>query len=247
LEEGDFVNQNESKDEILLNMENVTSGYDKRNVLNNVSFHVNKGEIVALIGPNGAGKSTALKTVFGFLRVHAGRVVFNNEDITHKKPYELAKRGMSFVHQGRQVFRNLSVEDNLRLGAFIDKSAEKNIEKIYFLFPTLKEKRNATAASLSGGQQQLLAIGRALMMQPQLLLLDEPSLGLDPKTVRIVFQKIKEIREKGVTILLVEQNARMALQIADRAYVFETGAIKLSDVGKKLLKNTTVQRLYLGG
>ncbi len=231
----------------LLSVENVSSGYSKNPVLHNVSFHVNSGEIVALIGPNGAGKSTALKTVFGFLKVHAGRVFFDGKDITHKKPHEMSKLGMGFVHQGRQIFRNMSVEDNLLLGAFIDRNSEKNIEKVYALFPILKEKRKQIASSLSGGQQQQLAIGRALMLQPKLLFLDEPSLGLDPKTVKIVFDKIKEINKAGVTILLVEQNAHMALEICDRAYVFETGYIKLTGSGKDLLKNKNVQKLYLGG
>ena len=159
----------------------------------------------------------------------------------------MASLGMSFVHQGRQVFRNMSVEENLILGAFIDKNAEKNIESIYSLFPVLRKKRKSLATTLSGGQQQQLAIGRALMLKPKLLLLDEPSLGLDPKTVQLVFDKIKEINRSGTTILLVEQNAKMALEISDRAYVFETGKIKLTGTGKSLLKSKNVQRLYLGG
>ncbi len=231
----------------LLSVEHITSGYGKNEVLQDVSFHVNEGEIVSLIGPNGAGKSTALKTVFGFLSVSSGSVVFDGREITHTKPHEIAKLGMSFVHQGRQVFRNMSVEENLILGAFIKKKSEKEIEKVYSFFPVLKKKRKERASTLSGGQQQQLAIGRALMLKPKLLLLDEPSLGLDPKTVRLVFDKIKDIRKRGTTILLVEQNARMALVISDRAYVFETGRIKLEGGGRELLKNKNVQRLYLGG
>lgn len=230
----------------LLSVKNVSSGYGKNNVLSDVSFHVNEGEIVSLIGPNGAGKSTALKTVFGFLET-SGSVIFNGKDITRKKPHQLAKLGMCFVHQGRQVFRNMNVEENLLLGAFTNKKAEQNIEKIYSMFPVLKTKRKQTASTLSGGQQQQLAIGRALMLSPKLILLDEPSLGLDPKTVQLVFSRIEEIRKQGTTILLVEQNAHMALEISDRAYVFETGKIKLSGTGKSLLKNKNVQRLYLGG
>ncbi len=231
----------------LLSVDRVTSGYNKSAVLQNVSFHVDEGEIVSLIGPNGAGKSTALKTVFGFLNVQHGNIVFDGNDIAKKKPHEMAKLGMCFVHQGRQIFRNMSVEENLFLGAFSDRASEKNIENVYEMFPVLKKKRKDQASTLSGGQQQQLAIGRALMLKPKLLLLDEPSLGLDPKTVQLVFNKVREIRKDGTTILLVEQNAHMALEISDRAYVFETGRVKLEGEGKKLLKNKHVQRLYLGG
>ena len=231
----------------ILDVKNVFSGYEKSTVLNDVSFHVNEGEIVSLIGPNGAGKSTALKTVFGFLNVQEGQVYFEGKKITNKKPHGFAKLGVCFVHQGRQVFRNMNVEDNLLLGAFSDRNCEKNIEKVYDIFPVLKEKRKHRAFSLSGGQQQQLAIGRALILNPKLLLLDEPSLGLDPKTVKLVLAKIKEINKSGTTILLVEQNARMALHISDRAYIFEAGQIKLTGSGKHLLKNKKVQKLYLGG
>ena len=231
----------------LLSVDHISSGYGKSTVLHDVSFHVDEGEIVSLIGPNGAGKSTALKTVFGFLNTQKGKIIFNRKDITSMKPHELPRLGMSFVHQGRQIFRNMSVEENLILGAFVDKNSEKNLKKVYSMFPVLEKKRKSLALTLSGGQQQQLAIGRALMLKPKLLLLDEPSLGLDPKTVKLVFNKIKEIRKSGTTILLVEQNARMALEISDRAYVFETGRIKLSGTGKRLLKNRNVQTLYLGG
>ena len=231
----------------LLSVENISSGYGKNDVLADVTFHVNKGEIVSLIGPNGAGKSTALKTVFGFLKVSKGNIVFNGKEITKAKPHELPRLGMSFVHQGRQVFRNMSVEDNLTLGAFTDKKSEKNLEKIYSMFPILKKKHSQLASYLSGGQQQQLAIGRALMLNPKLLLLDEPSLGLDPKTVKLVFDKIKEVNKLGTTVLLVEQNAHMALEVSDRAYVFETGRIKLTGTGKQLIKDKNVKKLYLGG
>ena len=231
----------------LLSVDCVSSGYGKNSVLNNVSFHVNEGEIVSLIGPNGAGKSTALKTVFGFLSVQKGGIEFGGNNITKKKPYEMSRIGMSFVHQGRQIFRNMTVEENLVLGAFIDKEKEGNINTVYSVFPVLKEKRKHQASMMSGGQQQQLAIGRALMLSPRLLLLDEPSLGLDPKTVKMVFGKIQEINKAGTTILLVEQNARMALEISDRAYIFETGRIKLSGTGKALTRNRKVQKLYLGG
>lgn len=231
----------------LLSVSHVSSGYGKSDVLHEVSFYVNEGEIVSLIGPNGAGKSTALKTVFGFLGNSAGKIIFDGKDITSKRPHEIVRLGMSFVHQGRQVFRNMTVEENLELGAFADNRQKKNIENVYSMFPVLKEKRKQIASTLSGGQQQQLAIGRALMLNPELLLLDEPSLGLDPKTVQMVFSKIKEINKSGTTILLVEQNARMALEISDRAYVFETGQIKLAGRGKQLIRNKAVQKLYLGG
>ncbi len=231
----------------LLEVKNINSGYGKNDVLQDVSFNVKEGEIVSLIGPNGAGKSTALKTVFGFLKNSAGKISFYGKDITSKKPHEMPRLGICYVHQGRQVFRNMTVEENLVLGAFIDKKSEKNKEVVYRMFPILKAKKNQTASTLSGGQQQQLAIGRALMLKPKLLLLDEPSLGLDPKTVKLVFEKIKQINKDGVTILLVEQNAKKALEIADRAYVVETGRIKLSGKGKALLKNKSVQKLYLGG
>jgi len=231
----------------LLSVSHVSSGYGKNDVLQDVSFDVKEGEIVSLIGPNGAGKSTALKTVFGFLKTSAGKISFYGKDITNKKPHEMPRLGMCYVHQGRQVFRNMTVEENLLLGAFISKEYEKNIDNVYSLFPVLKTKRKQVASTLSGGQQQQLAIGRALMLKPKLLLLDEPSLGLDPKTVGLVFSKIREINKSGTTILLVEQNAKKALEIADRAYVVETGRIKLSGRGKALLRNKNVQKLYLGG
>jgi branched-chain amino acid transport system ATP-binding protein len=231
----------------LLSVEHVNSGYGKGDVLQDVSFHVDEGEIVSLIGPNGAGKSTALKTVFGFLENRAGRITFDGHDVTEYKPYQMPRLGLCFVHQGRQIFKNMTVEENLVLGAFIGKKYEKNIDKVYRIFTILKEKKKRLASTLSGGQQQQLAIGRALMLEPKLLLLDEPSLGLDPKTVRLVFSKIKEINKQGTTILLVEQNARMALEVSDRAYVIETGIVKLTGTGKHLLKNKNVQKLYLGG
>jgi branched-chain amino acid transport system ATP-binding protein len=231
----------------LLEVKSASSGYGKSNVLQDVSFYVNEGEIISLIGPNGAGKSTALKTVFGFLKSSSGRIFFDGHDITEFKPHQMPRLGMCFVHQGRQVFRNMTVEENLVLGAFVDKNMEKNIENIYRIFPALKTKRNQIASTLSGGQQQQLAIGRALMLKPKLLLLDEPSLGLDPKTMQLVFSKIKEINRSGTTILLVEQNARMALEISSRAYVFETGKIKLTGKGKALSRSKNVQKLYLGG
>ena len=163
------------------------------------------------------------------------------------KPHKIVKLGMGFVHQGRQIFRNMTVQENIELGAFVDKNKKSRIDKSYKLFPILEKKKSQLASTLSGGQQQLLAIARALMLEPKLLLLDEPSLGLDPKTTFTVFGKIKEINKSGTTILLVEQNAHMALEISDRAYVIEMGVVKLGGSGKKLLRTKSVQKLYLGG
>ena len=231
----------------LLDVNGLYASYDKLEVLRDVSFYVNEGEIVSLIGPNGAGKSSVLKSIFGFLNVSSGKINFNGKDISKKKSHELVKYEIAFVHQGRQVFRKMSVEENLDLGAFSDNSKKENIDHVYDVFPVLREKRKQSANELSGGQQQMLAIGRALMLKPKLLLLDEPSLGLDPKTTKLVFRKIKEINKEGTTILLVEQNAHMALEISNRAYIVENGSIKLKGKSKDLIKRKDVQKLYLGG
>ncbi len=231
----------------LLNIEKLNASYDKFEVLRDVGFHADEGEIVSLIGPNGAGKSSVLKSIFGFLNITKGKISFYGKDITKLQTHQLAGIGISFVHQGRQVFRKMSVEENLELGAFIDNYKKNNIEKIYKIFPILKEKRIRNANELSGGQQQMLAIGRALMLEPKLLLLDEPSLGLDPKTTKLIFNKIKEINKSGTTILLVEQNAHMALEISNRAYIVENGSIKLGGKAKQLSRRKDIKKLYLGG
>ena len=203
---------------------------------------------MSIIGPNGAGKSTVLKNVFGIVAKRKGSILFENKNIIKMKPNEIVKIGISYVPQGRSVFPTLTVQENLQLGAFIRKDAiESDLNKIYEKFPILEERKNQKAGLLSGGEQQMVAIGRALMLKPKLMLLDEPSLGLSPKIKKEIFEKIKEIRDSGVTILLVEQNARMALEMSDRAYVLETGRNKLEGTGKELLKDKRVQHLYLGG
>ncbi len=232
----------------ILQIQDLESWYGKTQILNSINIHVNKKEIVSIIGPNGAGKSTVLKNVFGIVAKRKGSILFENKNIIKMKPNEIVKIGISYVPQGRSVFPTLTVQENLQLGAFIRKDAiESDLNKIYEKFPILEERKNQKAGLLSGGEQQMVAIGRALMLKPKLMLLDEPSLGLSPKIKKEIFEKIKEIRDSGVTILLVEQNARMALEMSDRAYVLETGRNKLEGTGKELLKDKRVQHLYLGG
>ena len=232
----------------ILQIKDLEAWYSKIQILHNVDIHINKKEIVSIIGPNGAGKSTVLKSIFGIVKKIKGNILFDNKNIINMKPNEIVKIGISYVPQGRSVFPTLTVQENLQLGAFIRKDTiELDLNKVYEKFPVLKERKNQKAGLLSGGEQQMVAIGRALMLKPKLMLLDEPSLGLSPKIKREIFEKILEIRDSGVTILLVEQNARMALEMSDRAYVLETGRNKLEGTGKELLKDKRVQHLYLGG
>lgn len=232
----------------LLQIQNLESWYDKLQILNGINIHVNKGEIVSIIGPNGAGKSTVLKSIFGIVKKRKGQIIFDGQNIIHMQPDEIVKIGISCVPQGRPVFPTLTVHENLQLGAYIRKDAiEEDLDYVYESFPRLKERKGQRVGLLSGGEQQMVAIGRSLMLKPKLLLLDEPSLGLSPKIKREIFERIVEIRNNGVTILLVEQNARMALEMSDRAYVLETGRNKLEGTGKELLHDKRVQHLYLGG
>jgi len=232
----------------LLSAENIHAWYGEMEVLKGIDIKVGEGEIVAIIGPNGSGKSTTLKAIYNLIR-KTGKVSFNGKDISKLKPEKLVPLGFTFVPQGRRVFSSMTVDENLQMGGFTlkAKELEKQNKYVTSLFPVLKEKLHQNASSLSGGQQQQLAIARALMLEPKLLALDEPSLGLDPKTVRLVFDKIKKINKAGTTVLLVEQNAHMALEIADRAYVLEDGQVRLTGKGGALLKRKDVQRLYLGG
>lgn len=238
----------------LLEVKDLTVHYGTVQALNNISLEVHKGEIVAMIGPNGAGKSTALKAICGLLKatggeMKSGEITFNGESIKNIPPYELVKKGISLVPEDRRVFPSMSVRENLEMGAFIrnDKKANKEaMEKVFSLFPILKERQKQKAGTMSSGEQQMLAMGRALMLNPILLLIDEPSLGLSPNYVEAVFEKIKEINQNGATILLVEQNARMALEYSDRGYVFEIGKIALEDTGKNLLENDVVRKTFLG-
>jgi len=234
----------------LLTAHGITGGYGKLDILHEVSLGVHAGEIVSVIGPNGAGKSTAFKTIVGFLRPRSGRVVFNGEEITGLRPDVVLRRGLAYVPQGRLVFTQMTVLENLEMGAYTVADRAKvaaALQSVYTLFPVLFERRRQKAGTMSGGEQQMVAIGRALMTSPRLILLDEPSLGLAPKFVTLIFDKLVALRRAGYTLMLVEQNATRALQIADRAYVLELGRNRFEGAGTALLADPEVKRLYLGG
>lgn len=234
----------------MLKVNEIDVFYGAIQALFSVSLEVKKGEIVTLIGANGAGKSTLLKTISGLIRPRSGTILFEDIDITKKSSMEIVKLGISHVPEGRRVFPEMTVLENLELGAFLrkDKQAiKKDLELVFERFPRLYERKNQLAGTLSGGEQQMLAIGRSLMSRPKLLLLDEPSMGLAPILVTEIFKIIKEINSQGTTILLIEQNANMALSIADRAYVIETGKIVLSGDAKEIAANPEVKKAYLGG
>jgi ABC-type branched-subunit amino acid transport system ATPase component len=232
----------------LLAVDQVSSGYREVMILHDVSIRVEPGEIVTLIGPNGAGKSTLLKTIFGLLTPTAGRIRWQDTDITGMQPPLLVRRGMSYVPQVDNVFPSLTVQENLEMGAFVrDDAYGGRLEEICTLFPVLQLKRKQKVGSLSGGERQMVAMGRALMLDPRLLLLDEPSAGLAPRMVGLVFEKIAEINRSGVTLLMVEQNAREALKLSHRGYVMVSGQVRLEGPGQHLLQDAEVGRLYLGG
>lgn len=232
----------------ILTAEDIISGYTKIDILYRVNIGVEPGQIVSIIGPNGAGKSTLLKTIFGILKPRHGRVELKGEDITGLKPDKIVQKGISYVPQLDNVFPSLTIRENLEMGAFIrNDDYSQRIEDIYNLFPVLKDKSNQKASQLSGGQRQMVAMGRALMLDPSLLLLDEPSAGLAPRLVSMIFEKIIEINESGVAMIIVEQNAREALKMADYGYVLAMGKNVLDDTGEALLANEEVGRLYLGG
>jgi ABC-type branched-subunit amino acid transport system ATPase component len=232
----------------LLDVRHVTSGYGEMTILRDISMRVEPGEVVTLIGPNGAGKSTLLKTIFGLLPPTEGLMRFEDADITGLKPPALVRRGMSYVPQVENVFPSLTVQENLEMGAFVraDSFAER-LEEMYAFFPTLRLKRKQRVGSLSGGERQMVAMGRALMLDPRLLLLDEPSAGLAPRLVGMVFEKMAEINRTGVALLIVEQNAREALRLSHRGYVMASGQVRLEGKGDQLLHDEAVGRLYLGG
>jgi len=233
---------------IILKADGITAGYTEVDILHDVAIQVDSNQIVTIIGPNGAGKSTLLKTIFGLLKPKHGSIVLKEIDITGLKPDKIARRGISYVPQVDNVFPSLTVQENLEMGAFIRRDDySRRIEEIYELFPILGERRKQKAGQLSGGQRQMVAMGRALMLDPQLLLLDEPSAGLAPYLVEMIFDKICEINATGVAIVIVEQNARDALQLADHGYVLAMGRNVLDDAGQALLANEEVGRLYLGG
>ena len=235
--------------EPMLSVYNANVWYGAIHAIKNVSFEVNEDEIVALIGANGAGKSTTLKTVSGLLRSKTGSIKFQGEDIAHTAADKLVAKGLAQVPEGRRVFLEMSVEENLEMGAYTQPKSTiaPGLERVYEQFPRLKERRRQVAGTLSGGEQQMLAMGRALMSNPKLLMLDEPSMGLAPILIEQIFQIIEELHKAGTTILLVEQNAQMALSIATRGYVMETGNITLTGTGQELLHNDDVRRAYLGG
>jgi branched-chain amino acid transport system ATP-binding protein len=233
----------------ILKIDNVHTYYGNIHALKGVSIDIEQGEIVTLIGGNGAGKTTTLRTISGLLKPREGSVTFNGEDLIKYKAHEIVYKGISMVPEGRGVFARLSVTENLEMGAYSRTSKQEltqNIEKVFGLFPRLKERRSQVAGTLSGGEQQMLATGRAMMSEPRVLLMDEPSMGLAPVLVELIFETIQRINKEGVTILLVEQNALMALSIAHRGYVLQTGEIVLSDTAENLKKNPTVQKAYLG-
>ncbi|RJQ53747.1 MAG: ABC transporter ATP-binding protein [Desulfobacteraceae bacterium] len=233
----------------MLEVENLHSYYGQIHALKDVSLHVEKGEIVAMIGANGAGKSTMLKTTSGLLRPRRGAIRLDGRDLTQDPPHRIVSKGVVHVPEGRRIFGRLTVLENIEMGAFSCKDGkliQKNLERVFLLFPRLRERRNQVAGTLSGGEQQMLAIGRALMANPRVLLLDEPSMGLAPVLVESIFETIRQLHAAGTTILLVEQNARMALQVAGRGYVLQSGAIVLSDSAANLAKNEMVRKAYLG-
>ena len=233
----------------MLKIQNLKSGYNGNEILHGVSLEVKPNGVVAIIGPNGSGKSTLLKSIFKLANTFEGKIFFKDKNLTKLKTHELISEGISYVPQGRQVFNDLTVKENLEMGAFIFKDKEvikENIEDVFDKFPFLKEKQNEYAFTLSGGQQQILAIARALMQNPQLLLLDEPSLGLSPKTTKEVFETIKKLNKEGISMIIVEQNARKAVEIANRTYVLEDGKIALSG-GKEILKHPEIKSIYFGG
>jgi branched-chain amino acid transport system ATP-binding protein len=232
----------------LLEAHDIVSGYGDAEILHGVSLDVDQEEIVSIIGPNGAGKSTLMKAIFGLINCWEGSVEFDGEDITGLRPDEITRKGMCYVPQTENIFPTLTVQENLRMGAYIlDSVPQGTMNEIFDLFPILDERRNQRAGSMSGGQQQMLAMGRALMVDPDLMLIDEPSAGLAPDLVDEVFEKILDINAAGTAILMVEQNARQALRNSDRGVVLEMGANRFTDTGDALLENEEVEELYLGG
>lgn len=234
--------------EKILSVEDINVYYGAIHAIKGISFEVNEGEIVTLIGANGAGKSTTLNTVSGLLRSKTGSIHFLGEDIGKVPAHKLVEKGLSQVPEGRRVFLQMTVQENLEMGAYTEKASTipQNLELVYEQFPRLRERYKQVAGTLSGGEQQMLAIARGLMMNPQIIMMDEPSLGLAPIIVEEIFELIEKIRESGKTVLLIEQNASMALNIADRAYVLENGRVTLSGTGKELLDDPKVQAAYLG-
>ena len=235
--------------EQILKVENINVYYGAIHAIKGISFHVDQGEVVTLIGANGAGKSTTLQTISGLLRSRTGSIEFCGENISSTPSHKIVEKGLAQVPEGRRIFLQMSVQENLEMGAYTQPGArvDSDLERVFQQFPRLKERRRQIAGTLSGGEQQMLAIGRALMSHPKLLMLDEPSMGLAPILVEQIFEIIRQLHKDGTTILLVEQNAQMALSVADRAYVMETGKITLSGTGAELAASDQVKKAYLGG
>ena len=233
---------------MFLSAENMLGGYGETTILNDCSISVQKGEIAVIVGPNGAGKSTAMKAIFGMLDLRAGNIIFDGKDISDLKPQERVKSGMGFVPQTHNVFTSMTVMENLEIGGFTNQeNLSKNISEVFKLFPVLREKQKQLVGELSGGQRQQVAVGRALMTNPKLLMLDEPTAGVSPLVVKELFEKIISIAKTGIAILMVEQNARQALEIADNGFVLVQGENKYTDKGSKLLSNKEVRKAFLGG
>lgn len=232
----------------MLTLEDVSAGYGNLQVMHGVTLEVNPGELVAIIGANGAGKTTTLRAISGFIRPGSGNVSFEGESLVGSKPHDIVKKGLVHVPEGRSLFGSLTVLENLSMGGYTRSSGEREeaLGEVYELFPVLEERKSQPAATLSGGQQQMVAIGRALMTKPRLLMLDEPSLGLDPKTTARVFSVVEKVRKTGVAVLIVEQDAVKTLRLADRAYVLESGEVTLQGSGKELLEDPRVRSAYLG-
>ena len=233
----------------ILKIEGLSSGYGGIDILKEVSFEVKESEIACIIGPNGAGKSTLIKTVYGLLKPSAGKITFRNEEITGLSPLHILRKGISYLPQGRAIFPLMTVQENLEMGAFTrrDAGVKEDLVKIYDKFPILKERRSQLAGNLSGGEQQMLAIAMALLLSPKLMMLDEPSLGLSPQSMNLIFETIKILNKDGITLLIVEQNAKKALQISDHAIVLELGRKRFEGTGQEVLSNPELKKLYLGG
>ena len=231
----------------ILQVEEVVSGYTDINILNGVSIHIEKGEIVSIIGPNGAGKSTLLKTIIGMLKPRSGSIFFDSWDIAGMTTHNIVARGMGFVPQEKNTFPSLTVMENLEMGAFLKREMGDVLEEVFDIFPVLRDKKHQRATTLSGGEIKMLAMGRAMMPEPTVLLLDEPTAGLSPKLREVVFEKIMDINGTGTTILMVEQNAKKALSISHRGYVLEMGENRFEGEGSSLLEDENVLKLYLGG
>lgn len=233
--------------ETMLKVENINVYYGNIHAIKDISFQVNQGEIVTLIGANGAGKSSTLRAISGLVKPKSGKILFKGEDITGKNPTEIVSKGITLVPEGRRIFADLTVKENLRVGAYLRKDdISEDMEWVFNLFPRLREREWQAGGTLSGGEQQMLAVGRALMSRPKVMMMDEPSLGLAPLVVREIFRIIEEVNKKGVTILLIEQNANMALKTANTGYVLETGRITMTGSGQELLTNEAVKAAYLG-